>query len=81
MKNVETNILPEEIPRKWYNIIPDLPEKLPPPKDPEEGESRLKLLPKIQPNCWVLRLRKAQSLLAKMRTWFCSMTTIQPTRQ
>jgi len=47
MKNVETNILPEEIPRKWYNIIPDLPEKLPPPKDPEEGESRLKLLPKI----------------------------------
>ncbi len=47
MKNVEINLLPEEIPRKWYNIIPDLPEKLPPPKDPEEGKSRVKLLPKI----------------------------------
>lgn len=47
MKHVEINLLPEEIPRKWYNIIPDLPEKFPPPKDPEEGESRLKLLPKI----------------------------------
>jgi len=47
MKNVQINLLPEEIPRKWYNIVPDLPEKLPQPKDPEEGESRLKLLPKI----------------------------------
>ena len=52
MKHVEINLLPEEIPRKWYNIIPDLPEKLPPPKDPEEGESRVKLLPKIlNPTC------------------------------
>jgi len=47
MKNVQINLLPEEIPRKWYNIIPDLPEKLPPPIDPEDGESRLQLLPKI----------------------------------
>jgi len=41
-------ILPaEEIPKQWYNIIPDLPEPLPPPKDPEEGPSRVELLPKI----------------------------------
>jgi len=47
MRNAQINLLPEEIPTKWYNIIPDLPEKLPPPIDPEDGESRLKLLPKI----------------------------------
>jgi len=38
---------PEEIPSRWYNIIPDLPEPLPPPKDPEEGGSRLKNLEKL----------------------------------
>jgi tryptophan synthase beta chain len=38
---------PEEMPRKWYNIVPDLPEPLPPPKDPEEGESRLDFLSKV----------------------------------
>lgn len=37
----------DEMPRKWYNIIPDLPEPLPPPKDPGEGESRLEMLPKV----------------------------------
>jgi len=26
---------PEEIPRQWYNILPDLPKPLPPPIDPE----------------------------------------------
>jgi tryptophan synthase beta chain len=40
-------ILPHETPRKWYNILPDLPEKLPPPKDPSEGPSRLEILSKI----------------------------------
>jgi tryptophan synthase beta chain len=34
----------DELPSKWYNIIPDLPVKLPPPKDPPEGESRLRAL-------------------------------------
>lgn len=29
---------------KWYNILPDLPEPLPPPKEPEEGPSRLEFL-------------------------------------
>jgi tryptophan synthase beta chain len=35
------------MPRKWYNILPDLPEELPKPKDPEEGESRVEMLPKL----------------------------------
>ena len=29
---------PDEIPKKWYNILADLPEPLPPPIDPETGE-------------------------------------------
>jgi tryptophan synthase beta chain len=37
----------DDIPRKWYNILPDLPEPLPPPKDPDEGESRLERLPDL----------------------------------
>ncbi|MHA2226015.1 MAG: TrpB-like pyridoxal phosphate-dependent enzyme [Candidatus Hodarchaeales archaeon] len=37
----------EELPNKWYNIIPDLPEPLPPPKDPPEGYSRVKDLPNM----------------------------------
>ncbi len=45
MKNVQVNI--REVPKKWYNIIPDLPEKLPMPKDPESGESKIKQLPRI----------------------------------
>jgi len=28
----------EEIPRQWYNILPDLPEPLPPPLNPATGE-------------------------------------------
>jgi tryptophan synthase beta chain len=34
----------EELPKKWYNIVPDLPAKLPPPKEPDDGESRLEAL-------------------------------------
>jgi tryptophan synthase beta chain len=37
----------EEMPRKWYNILADLPDPLPPPIDPEQGESRLKALPEM----------------------------------
>jgi tryptophan synthase beta chain len=37
----------DEMPKRWYNIQPDLPEPLPPPKDPESGESRIKTLPEI----------------------------------
>ncbi|KYK33892.1 MAG: TrpB-like pyridoxal phosphate-dependent enzyme [Theionarchaea archaeon] len=45
--HTEITLSPEEMPKKWYNIIPDLPEPLPPPKDPEEGESRVDFLPKV----------------------------------
>jgi tryptophan synthase beta chain len=34
----------DEFPTKWYNIIPDLPEPLPPPKEPEKGPSRMEYL-------------------------------------
>jgi tryptophan synthase beta chain len=40
-------LLENELPKRWYNIQPDLPEPLPPPKDPEYGESRLKALPEM----------------------------------
>ncbi len=43
----QVNLDPKEMPTQWYNILPDLPEPLPPPKDPETGESRLKNLPNI----------------------------------
>lgn len=36
----------DEMPTQWYNIIPDLPEPLPPPKEPHEGPSRLEFLSK-----------------------------------
>ncbi|PMB74047.1 TrpB-like pyridoxal phosphate-dependent enzyme [Candidatus Bathyarchaeota archaeon] len=34
----------DELPTKWYNILPDLPEPLPPPKEPEAGPSRMEFL-------------------------------------
>jgi tryptophan synthase beta chain len=37
----------DELPDKWYNIIPDLPEPLPPPMDPPEGYSRVGDLPNL----------------------------------
>src|SRR5438046_1149249 len=40
--------LPEdERPTQWYNILGDLPEPLPPPKDPETGPSRLNAPPEL----------------------------------
>lgn len=36
-----------EFPKYWYNILPDLPTPLPPPKDPDNGKSRLENLPNI----------------------------------
>ncbi|MEM3566474.1 MAG: TrpB-like pyridoxal phosphate-dependent enzyme [Candidatus Bathyarchaeia archaeon] len=36
----------DELPTKWYNILPDLPETLPPPKEPETGPSRMEFLAK-----------------------------------
>src|SRR2546429_978056 len=37
----------DERPTKWYNIQADLPDPLPPPKDPKTGPSRLKSLPEL----------------------------------
>lgn len=38
-------ILPvDDLPTRWYNIQPDLPNKLPSPKEPETGESRMQAL-------------------------------------
>ena len=34
----------DELPTKWYNITPDLPEPFPPPKEPETGPSRMEFL-------------------------------------
>ncbi|MCX7996018.1 MAG: pyridoxal-phosphate dependent enzyme, partial [candidate division WOR-3 bacterium] len=41
------NLKFDDIPTQWYNIIPDLPEPLPPPQDPPVGESRIKNLPNL----------------------------------
>jgi tryptophan synthase beta chain len=38
---------PDELPRQWYNIIPDLPEPLPGPRDPDTGPSRVAELPQL----------------------------------
>ncbi|ALM74172.1 TrpB-like pyridoxal phosphate-dependent enzyme [Thermococcus barophilus] len=35
MEKVKAVLKPEEMPKKWYNILPDLPEPLAPPLDPE----------------------------------------------
>jgi tryptophan synthase beta chain len=49
--NVKTrpvvNLLFEDMPTQWYNILPDLPEPLPPPQDPKEGPSRVQNLPNL----------------------------------
>ncbi len=46
MKN-QINLLPEDIPTKWYNVLTDIPQPLPPPKDPDDGPSRIESLPKL----------------------------------
>lgn len=43
----QVNLSVKELPHQWYNIIPDLPEPLPAPKDPDEGPSRIKNLPNL----------------------------------
>ena len=32
------NLSPSELPENWYNIQPDLPEPLAPPRNPKTGE-------------------------------------------
>ncbi|MFQ6012271.1 MAG: TrpB-like pyridoxal phosphate-dependent enzyme [Thermoplasmata archaeon] len=52
----------EERPRSWYNVLPDLPTRLPPPRDPEEGEPRLKRLAEVL-------LRHAREQESSDRRW------------
>jgi tryptophan synthase beta chain len=44
MKYDQISLPIDEFPTKWYNIMPDLPEPLPPPKEPETGPSRMDYL-------------------------------------
>jgi tryptophan synthase beta chain len=46
MESDQIVLQPEQIPRKWYNIVPDIPGGLPPPMEPEDGESRMEALKK-----------------------------------
>ncbi len=46
-ESLEIILKADELPDKWYNIVPDLPEPLPPPKDPPEGYSRVNELPNL----------------------------------
>ena len=39
-------LTPDELPTRWYNVVPDIPGGLPPPKEPEDGESRMQALQK-----------------------------------
>lgn len=47
MNQAKIDLSVDDLPKSWYNILPDLPQPLPPPKDPEEGASRLKFLSKV----------------------------------
>ena len=38
LKGYRFDLTPEELPSYWYNILPDLPEEVPPPLDPRSGE-------------------------------------------
>jgi len=47
MNEVKIDLRVDELPKDWYNILPDLPQPLPPPKEPETGPSRLEFLSKV----------------------------------
>ncbi|HMD79169.1 MAG TPA: TrpB-like pyridoxal phosphate-dependent enzyme [Nitrososphaerales archaeon] len=44
MESDQISLPVEDLPKAWYNIVPDLPHKLPPPKEPGYGESRMEAL-------------------------------------
>lgn len=46
MEKTQISLPPDELPTKWFNIAPFLPEPLPPPKEPETGPSRMEFLGK-----------------------------------
>lgn len=47
MESSQTSLPVDELPTKWYNILTDLPEPLPPPRDDSEGSTRLKMLGQV----------------------------------
>jgi tryptophan synthase beta chain len=47
MSEVKIDLSVSDLPKSWYNIQPDLPQPLPPPKDPQTGRSRLEFLSKV----------------------------------
>ena len=46
MKTNQISLTIDDLPKSWYNIAGDLPEPLPPPKEPETGPSRSEFLGK-----------------------------------
>ncbi len=46
MEKNQISLPVDELPKEWYNILPDLPEPLPPPKEPESGPPRMEFLGK-----------------------------------
>ncbi len=46
-KERQIRLTVDELPKRWYNILPDLPEPLPPPQDPDDGPSRVQNLPNL----------------------------------
>jgi tryptophan synthase beta chain len=46
MKRQRIDLSQEEMPKNWYNIIPDLPEALPPYKNPKTGDMK-RTLPQV----------------------------------
>jgi len=44
MKTNQITLPVDELPKEWYNIKPDLPQPLPPPKEPGTGQSRMDFL-------------------------------------
>jgi tryptophan synthase beta chain len=47
MTEVKIELPVDDLPKSWYNILPDLPQPLPPPREPETGPSRLEFLSKV----------------------------------
>lgn len=50
METTQISLPPDELPKKWFNITPYLPEPLPPPKEPETGPSRMEFLGRTMVN-------------------------------
>src|SRR3972149_5459669 len=46
-ETLAVHLPPDEGPDEWYNVLADLPEPLPPPRDPDPGQPRLKMLQQV----------------------------------